>query len=828
MANPTPSNREPLLSGPAQQADAAAWGPEDETVSAPQTPASGPPPIAPRPVTAHRKLDGSQPGPRKAGETAQTSHRDDLLIPDYQLLKRIGSGAYGEVWLAQSVTGALRAVKIVWREDFELTRTFHREFEGIQQFEPISRGHPCLVHILHVGWNEERGYYYCVMELADDAVNGGQINDLAAYTPRTISSDMKANGRLDLHFCREAGVYLADALAYMHDHGLAHRDIKPSNIIFVGGMCKLADIGLVAASGERTFVGTEGFVPPEGPGTHQADIYSLGKVLYEMSSGNDRMEFPEVPRDLRENEWDFWLDLNRVICKACAPDLKERFSKASDMMHALQQVGHKPPEKWWRRFARAAVLVFLASMLAGAGIVLGRQQADWTVAMPAPVRPARVDRPEPEPPVAGRPWRSRFGRWFTFQNDRHVADTPLEYELYTRYLDATLMPFEGEVAPFKAPGDRMINIVLIQPQDADAFCAWITGSERGSRHLDPFHEYAWTPAELKGARPGTAGLTAVRPQVVRIPVGRLILSSTPSGAAVFEGDIRLGQTPLELPERRAGGFTFTLRRPGFASQDVNGTIEEGKTTSLEARLRPNGAVVFGKDWKNSLGMQFVPLNRALLAATETRWSDYAEYARSTGASLPPDSGNTEADLPVTNVTRLEAQLFCRWLTGRERALGLLEEGVEYRLPTDDEWSMAAYLPRERGATPEERNLRIGGIYPWGFRWPPPRDLGNFADGDKGIPAHEDGHSGPAPVGAFKKDSRGLFDLAGNVWEWVEDSWSEEDEDLGVARGGSYLTAERQELLASFRLALPPDSRRPDVGFRVLLIPVGEQARDDDP
>jgi len=93
------------------------------------------------------------PSPPQAprGRDGPPSHRDDILIPDYTLLKRIGSGAYGEVWLAQSVTGAYRAVKIVWREDFELTRTFHREFLGIQQFEPISRGHPCLVHILHVG-----------------------------------------------------------------------------------------------------------------------------------------------------------------------------------------------------------------------------------------------------------------------------------------------------------------------------------------------------------------------------------------------------------------------------------------------------------------------------------------------------------------------------------------------------------------------------------------------------------------------------------------------------------------------------------------------------
>jgi len=216
--------------------------------------------------------------------TAQLqSFRDVVQVPEFRLIKRIGSGAYGEVWLAQSVTGAMRAVKIVWREDFELTKTFHREFLGIQQFEPISRGHPGLVHILHVGWNEERGYYYCVMELADDAeASAGGEEGWKTYVPRTLATDMRRHGRLDLHFCQEAGAFIADALHYMHQRGLTHRDIKPSNIIYCDNVCKLADIGLVATFGERSFVGTEGFVPPEGPGTPQADIYSLGKVLYEM------------------------------------------------------------------------------------------------------------------------------------------------------------------------------------------------------------------------------------------------------------------------------------------------------------------------------------------------------------------------------------------------------------------------------------------------------------------------------------------------------------------------------------------------------------------
>lgn len=815
------------LTAPDAGADAAAWGSEAETVSAPF-------PVPPEPADAPAPR-----APQRAGEVKQTSHRDDLVIPDYTLLKRIGSGAYGEVWLAQSVTGALRAVKIVWREDFELTKTFHREFEGIQQFEPISRGHPCLVHILHVGWNEHRGFYYYVMELADDAVKGAQIDDLASYVPRTITSDMRAQGRLDLHFCREAGMYLADALAYMHDHGLTHRDIKPSNIIFVGGMCKLADIGLVAASGERTFVGTEGFVPPEGPGTPQADIYSLGKVLYEMSSGNDRMEFPEVPANLRDDEWEFWVELNRVICRACAPDLSERFQNAGQFMHALQSLGQKKPEPLARRLARAAVLLVSGSALAGGALVMARQQQDWSYVIAAPAPPREVALTGPEQPVSGRPWKNSRERWFSFQKDRHVADLPLEYESFIEYLDATLMPFEGDVTGYTAPGNRKINVVLISAKDADDYCAWATQNERASGFLNSEYEYGWaTMPSLKSAPLSPAsrkGLAAVRLHVVRVPVGRLHLTSVPPGADVMDGEVLLGRTPLTLESVRAGRFSFELRLPGYAPQTARGEVREKQETSLNVRLRANGAVVFGKPWQNSLGIKLVPLGDALIATTETRQSDFAQFARSTG--LEKVSGrelDAKSSVPVTRVTRLEAMLFCRWLTERERALGLLQVDHEYRLPTDDEWSMAAYLPRERGATPAERNLRIEGIYPWGFIWPPLTKQGNFADlsadpnGSKAVPKYEDGFAGAAPVASLRPDVRGLYDLSGNVWEWVLDSWSGKGDDGdGVVRGGSFKTFERKELLASYRRSLSAEAREADVGFRIVLAPIGRFAREDD-
>src|SRR5207248_7889270 len=72
-------------------------------------------------------------------------------VPDYELLRRIGRGSYGEVWLARSVTGAYRAVKVIHRQTFETDRPYEREFRGIQKFEPVSRMHHSQVDLLHAG-----------------------------------------------------------------------------------------------------------------------------------------------------------------------------------------------------------------------------------------------------------------------------------------------------------------------------------------------------------------------------------------------------------------------------------------------------------------------------------------------------------------------------------------------------------------------------------------------------------------------------------------------------------------------------------------------------
>src|SRR6185436_10112223 len=142
-------------------------------------------------------------------------------VADHEILKQIGSGSYGEVWLARSAAGQLRAVKVVSRSRFSSERPYEREFTGIRQFEPISRSHPGVVPILHVGRDDAAEYFYYVMELAD-AVEGQPAASLARYQPRTLAAELKSRGRLPLIEVLALGVQLAGALGHIHRHRLVH------------------------------------------------------------------------------------------------------------------------------------------------------------------------------------------------------------------------------------------------------------------------------------------------------------------------------------------------------------------------------------------------------------------------------------------------------------------------------------------------------------------------------------------------------------------------------------------------------------------------------
>ena len=259
-------------------------------------------------------------------------------IADHELLSCVGTGSYGEVWLARhNLLGIYRAVKIVQRARFDSDKPFEREFQGIKKFEPISRTHPGLIAVLHVGRNgAETGCFYYIMEVADDVKTGQRI-DQATYKPCTLASEIDRRVRFPLADCTRIAGALCSALSHLHDQGLVHRDIKPSNIIFVNGVPKLADVGLVTSSGEWVSdVGTTPYMPREGLGKPTGDIFALGKVLYQMATGNGPNAFPELPTELDDQVVPEVMKLNPIFLKACDPNPQRRYQSASEMRAALE------------------------------------------------------------------------------------------------------------------------------------------------------------------------------------------------------------------------------------------------------------------------------------------------------------------------------------------------------------------------------------------------------------------------------------------------------------------------------------------------------------
>ncbi len=844
-------------------------------------------------------------------------------IRDHETLRLIGRGAFGEVWLARSATGVLRAVKVVWREDYDKPDSFEREFEALKRFEPISRRHEGLVPILQVGRNSQDGFYYYVMELADDLDTGRDIQ-FDTYKPHTLGLQMSRDKRLKAEACVQVGANIAEGLDYLHRNMLIHRDVKPSNLIFIDGKCRLADIGLVALLGQRSFVGTEGFVAPEGPGSAASDIFSLGMVLYEASTGKDRLDFPDIPSCAETGDkLEVWRRLHDAICTACAPQAKHRFVNASEMALALrgQPLPSDRKKTLWTWAIAAAVTVALIG--GGLGMWLAKnQRAANLVAMRSNqprlqiittppgavvfagqenlgVTPLDLEPAEGVPilyqlrlpghkqleiehiasqdhpavfdlkmvasrlPQKGEPWHNSIGMSFKPGAGGHISQEPVEMKYFRRFLEASNRSFEGKVLNTQPAKDKPSAYIVVVPSgDADAFRYWVTDADRSDGFLSQEHHYVVEPfyfvesgqtdaAEMPEDRDDTnsnnseeKNWQAFHLRVEQQTYGSMSVRSQPGKVRVFMHEQLLGETPLELPRVRTGPFEIELREEGFADVVLEGEVKEGELAELFADMQTRKAVDFGHEWStNSLGMHFVPLgDEAMISAWETRHRDYLEYVRATNARKPgkgddTNSFNKGGALPVTGIDRTEARAFCAWLTERERNSGLIGPKDQYRLPTDEEWSRAAGLPPERGATPAERNSRIRGVYPWGYDWPPPKGVDNLADPNAArknslehvIAGYEDKFTNLASVAALPPNKDGLCGLAGNVSEWVDTDFepipapkpTDKPTDkpkvlMGTLRGGNWRSSTQDELQASMRLPVPPDTRRNTIGFRIVL------------
>lgn len=315
--------------------------------------------------------------PLGKGESAIVPPGSPPAIPDMELLRQIGKGGFGEVWLARNqTTGGLRAVKIVPLRGTGAIDPAGREIVSLSCLEQTARVRdPNLVTIHHVGRTAD--YLFYTMDTADD-VSGGPVSPGAEYTPATLAVRLRC-GPVAGDDCVRWSKQLLSALACLHREGLAHRDVKPSNCLFIDGQLKLADFGLLAQVDRSVSrVGTLEYMPPDGIMDTRADVYAAGLVIYQMLTGLPAHRFPAIQTRARAMLADPRLTaLNRLVLKACQSDRNARFADAMAMLQTLQQevVDRTPsdqpegmkvaPGRIRRLLGRAIVAVCLAAALMG-------------------------------------------------------------------------------------------------------------------------------------------------------------------------------------------------------------------------------------------------------------------------------------------------------------------------------------------------------------------------------------------------------------------------------------------------------------------------------
>jgi len=350
-----------------------------------------------------------------------------------------------------------------------------------------------------------------------------------------------------------------------------------------------------------------------------------------------------------------------------------------------------------------------------------------------------------------------------------------------------------------------------------------------------------------------------------VPV-RLTVQGDPSDSEVVVEGILRGRTPLtlELPARR---HTVELRKVGLKSERLDVDLSSAVERTVEYKLIPVGKA---KDWKppaSAIRTQTGTLLRLVEGGSFVMGSERREQGRRANEFLRRVTlsrhfylgtrevtngefrrfkaehssgfvGKRTLDLdtqPVTNVSWSDAVQYCNWLSVQDGLPVAYEQKngtwalvqpitTGYRLPTEAEWEFSARHPGS-GA----RSQR----YEWGDSLPPPAGVGNLpgqeaiSEMPRVLEGWTDDYVVVAPPGKFRANAFGIFDMAGNVSEWMHDAYVSFEASAGgtdpvgpsntasarkVIKGSNWRTTVFADLRAAWRDGSETPSQ--DVGFRV--------------
>jgi eukaryotic-like serine/threonine-protein kinase len=716
-------------------------------------------------------------------------------IGKYELLDEIGRGGFATVYKARDTklnrVIALKVLHPYRSAEADFVERFRREAEVAANLD-----HPNIVTVYEA--DEADGQLYLAMKY------------VRGRTPREM---LQATGVLPLDQALPLLTQIASALDYAHAQGVVHRDIKPSNIIAdetnAGPRVTVLDFGLVKAlegstqlTREGTLLGSPEYMAPEqadpnrgteiGPAT---DRYALGIVAYQMLTG--RVPFPgETPATLNAH-----LNLTppdprllrrgldsavaAALLKMLAKDPRNRFATSQAFVEALRSVPVAAP---------VAIPV--------AGETRTCPQCGKAVNVRAKFCNFCGQVLIQEPPVAPTPVTS---------------STPPSLPRYEPPARATsrksLRWLWTAVGLLSAIGLGLIGVSLISSQSAER--------EKIAAQNEAIHATQTVIAKTLSPRPTPAPPPVRENDATRTAIAHEVAAEAATSTAVatltaaVATQTAIARMTADTP-MLTGTQIISTTSPLSETQIISttsplsvltvGSTQTRPTDGMTMVYVPAGTFKMGSDTGESgeKPVHDVTLDAFWIDRTEVTNAQYAKCvsahqcdAPSSTKSATRDSyyGNSQYDnYPVIYVSWNDADKYCKWAGGQ--------------LPSEAQWEYAARGPQSF-------------TYPWGDA-PPDKERLNYNQtvGDT------------TEVGSYPQGKSwvGALDLAGNVWEWVEDWYQSQypagpqtnptgptSGDVRVLRGGSWNT-DASYVRTAYRIGSAPGSRDVIIGFRCVVSP----------
>jgi formylglycine-generating enzyme required for sulfatase activity/serine/threonine protein kinase len=646
-------------------------------------------------------------------------------VGEYTLIRFLGKGQFGEVWLAEkgnelSRRKFSRALKFISIRDEDINLPDAKD--EIDTWMEAS-GHPNVISVLDMLVHKN------FVVIASEYADGGSLKEWLKAQGGKSSTPEKA---------LELTIGILRGLEHLHARNVVHRDLKPENILLQGEFPRITDFGISRIISENTTatnaIGTPIYMSPEafhGNKQPQTDIWSAGVIMYEMLTGifpfegstmfavRDSVRRDE-PRALPD---DLEPDIARIIIKALQKNRETRYQTAREMRSAV--------EKILNRFRALITNKVTATLDPEISIVTERiirsteipaaESAEILVIESAEI-PAVESAEIPAVESAEIPVVES-------------AEIPVVESTGIPVMGSTEIPAGLETVKEEgAEGRRLGQTYFIPParktRETHDSTVGSTGDfpleDDGEKEKRLLHAPAKVSERLKRTRTVAIAFFVI---AVAGLLGLLILIGAQSGVFGFKTVTNSSSTPIP---------------------NANTTPEVPSTTVVEAATLPDPPA----------GMVYIPGGEFLMGRNEgTRVDEepahkvsvrpffmdmyeitngqYAGFVTATNHPAPPGWKNDtfpdgKAKFPVTGVNWNDARTYAKW-AGK-------------RLPTEEEWEFAARGEKEF-------------LYPWGDQWDP--GLANADQKDKSV----------AEIGKFQgKSPFGVFDMSGNVWEWTSSDY----------------------------------------------------------